>query len=302
VTRVLVTGGLGFIGSRLCDALLDDGVAVRCVDDLSGAYADATGPRAAAALADRGAEVMVARCDPAHVRGVDAVLHLAALPGVRSRRAPSVLHEVNAGLTERLAHAAARTGARFVFTSSSSVYGNASVLPTPEDAPLAPLNPYAESKVAAEAAVLAHGGDPVIVRPFTVYGPGQRPDMAFARWIAALEAGAPLPWHAQHGDARDFTYVDDVVAGIVAALRRGRSGRAYNLSGWRPVPLRDALALVADGLEPPLDEHPASSAEARLTHGCGRRAAAELGYAPRVDLGEGIGRQLAAASSGRLAA
>ena len=132
------------------------------------------------------------------------------------------------------------------------MYGNASVLPTPEDARPDPLNAYAESKVAAEAAVLAAGGDPVIVRPFTVYGPGQRPDMAFARWIRALEAGEPLPWHAPPGTARDFTYVDDVAAGIVAALRRGRAGRAYNLSGWRPVPLREALALLACGREPVL--------------------------------------------------
>jgi UDP-glucuronate 4-epimerase len=176
------------------------------------------------------------------------------------------------------------------------------VLPTPEDAPLAPLNPYAESKVAAEAAVLAHGGDPVIARPFTVYGPGQRPDMAFARWSAALAAGEPLPWHARPGDARDFTYVDDILDGILAALRRGRAGRAYNLSGWRCVPLREALALVADGLEPPLHELPGSNAEARVTHGCCRRAASELGYAPRVELAEGIRRQMTAASPGRLAA
>jgi UDP-glucuronate 4-epimerase len=302
VTRVLVTGGLGFIGSRLVCRLLAEGVSVRCVDDLSANPAPGTGPAAAGAFAARGAEVVVAAAEPAHVDGMDAVVHLAALPGVRSARSPERLRAVNVELADRLAHAAARNGARFVFSSSSSVYGNAAVLPTPEDGPLAPLNPYAQSKVAAEAAVLARGGDPVIVRPFTVYGPGQRPDMAFARWIAALAAGVPLPWHAQPGAARDFTYVDDVAAGLVAALRRGRAGRAYNLSGWRPVSLREALALVADGLEPPLHELPGSSAEARVTHGCGLRATSELGYTPRVDLAEGIRRQLTAASPGRLAA
>jgi nucleoside-diphosphate-sugar epimerase len=274
-THVLVTGALGFIGSRLVPRLLDEGFAVRCVDE--------------------GAE-------PAHVDGVDAVIHLAALPGVRSKRSAELLHAVNVELAGRLADAAARLGARFVLASSSSVYGNAAALPTPEDTPFAPLNPYAESKVAAEAAVLAHGGDPVIVRPFSVYGPGQRPDMAFARWIAALAAGEPLPWHAAPGTARDFTYVDDVAEGILAALRHGRAGRAYNLSGWRPVPLREALALVAAGRKPPLEELPASAAEARVTHGCGKTAAAELGYAPRVGLAEGIGRQLAAASPARIAA
>ena len=268
--RVLVTGGLGFIGSRLCRALLDEGIHVRCVDNLSGPSAD-----------------------PSHVRGMDAVIHLAALPGVRTRRTPAALHATNVELTDRLAAAADKQRARFVFVSSSSVYGEARILPTPEHSPLSPLNAYAASKVAAERAVLACGGDPVIVRPFTVYGPGQRPDMAFARWIAAIQAGEPIPWHAVPGTARDFTYVDDAVAGLVAALRHGRSGEAYNISGWRSVSLRDAVDLLGPteirGL-------PSCSAEALVTSGCGRKASAELGYEPRVDLATGLERQLAATS------
>jgi len=302
-THVLVTGGLGFIGSRLVARLLDEGLAVRCVDDLSGSFSPGTGTAAAATQAARGVEVLVERARPAHVHGMDAVVHLAALPGVRSARSAPELRAVNVDLAGTLAHAAARTGARFVFASSSSVYGNASVLPTPEDAPPPPLNPYGESKVAAEAAVVARRGDPVIVRPFTVYGPGQRRDMAFARWTGALASAQPLPWHAPAGTARDFTYVDDVASGILAALRRGRAGRAYNLSGWKPVPLRDALHLLAGGDEPPLNEVASSAAEAHVTHGCGRRAGAELGYAPRVELAEGLRRQVAAAgATGRLAA
>ena len=301
-THVLVTGGLGFIGSRLVPRLLGEGFAVRCVDDLSAAGAPGTGPEAAAALAARGVEIVLDHARPAHVAGMDAVVHLAALPGVRAVRSPALLRAVNVDLAGRLARAAARDGARFVFASSSSVYGSAAVLPTPEDARPAPLNAYAESKVAAEAVVRAAGGDPLIVRPFTVYGPGQRPDMAFARWARALAAGEPLPWHAPAGTARDFTYVDDVADGIVAALRRGRSGRSYNLSGWRPVPLREALALLALESEPRVREIASSTAEAFVTHGCGVRAAAELGYAPRVELAEGLRRQLVAASPGRLAA
>ena len=296
---VLVTGGLGFIGARLCDALLDEGCDVRCVDDLSGRYAPSTGPAAAPALAARGAEVAVEHADAAHVRGMDAVIHLAGLPGVRTKHPDGRLYDTNVALSERLATAARAQRARFVLLSSSSVYGNANVLPTPEDTPPGPLNPYAASKVAAEQAVLARGGDPVIVRPFTVYGPGQRPEMAFARWILAIEAGEPVPWHANPGTARDFTYVDDAVAGILAALRHGRSGEAYNLSGWRPVELREALAL----LEPPgVLELPASPAEAHVTHGCGRKASAELGYAPRVELRAGLERQLAAATPRSIAA
>ena len=271
--RVLVTGGLGFIGSRLCGALLDEGMRVRCVDRRCGPAAH-----------------------PGHVRGLDAVIHLAALPGVRTRHAPALLHGTTVELTDRVAAAAARERARFVFVSSSSVYGNAELLPTPEHAPLAPLNPYAASKVAAERAVLARAGDPVIVRPFTVYGPGQRADMAFARWIAAKRAGEPPRVHAPAGTARDFTYVDDAVAGLIAALRHGRSGEAYNISGWRSVRLREPLGA------PAVRELPSSSAEALATLGCGRKASAELGYEPRVDLATGLERQLAAATSPSLAA
>jgi UDP-glucuronate 4-epimerase len=277
--RILVTGGLGFIGSRLCGALLAEGFGVRCVDDLSGSHAT---------QAPAGAEVVIAPADPVHLVGMDAVIHLAARPGVRTRSAPAALRGSNVELADRLASAAARQNTRFVFVSSSSVYGDARVLPTPEHSPLTPLNPYAASKAAAEKAVLADGGDPVIVRPFTVYGPGQRPDMAFARWIAAMKAGEPIPWHAAPGTARDFTYVDDAVAGLIAALRQGRSGEAYNISGWRSVDLREALALLRPAA---VRELPRSAEEALVTSGCGRKAAAELGYAPRVRLAEGLRRQ-----------
>jgi nucleoside-diphosphate-sugar epimerase len=301
---VLITGGLGFIGSRVSAALLDEGEDVRIVDDLSGTYAPGTGPVAARDLAARGAEVNIGPARPLQVRGADAVIHLAGLPGVRTRRAPSALHQANVELTERLVRAASAQGTRFVLVSSSSVYGNARVLPTPEHAPSAPLNPYAASKVAAEAAVREHGSDAVIVRPFTVYGPCQRPEMAFARWIDLLSARRPLPWYAAPGTARDFTYVDDAVAGILGALRLGRAGEAYNLSGWNPVELRTALRTLETtlGERASLRPLPASGAEAQVTSGCRRKAAEQLGYEPRVDLATGIARQVAAAGAGRLAA
>ena len=302
--RRLVTGGLGFIGSRVSGALLDQGARVRVVDDLSSAYSSGTGPAAARELAARGAEVTIGRARPALVRGVDAVIHLAGLPGVRTRRAPSALHEANVRLTKRLVRAASAHGIRFVLVSSSSVYGDARVLPTPEHSPMAPLNHYAKSKVAAEAVVREHGCDAVIVRPFTVYGPGQRPEMAFARWIDLLHARQLLPWYARAGTARDFTYVDDAVAGILAAVRRGRAGEAYNLSGWRSVELRAALELLEDaiGCRAVLDRSAVPGTEAGVTQGCWRKAADELGYGPRTDLASGLREQLAAASPDRLAA
>jgi len=285
-------------------ALLDEGARVRIVDDLSGAYAPDTGPAAALELAARGAEVSICAAHSGLVHGVDAVIHPAGLPGVRTRRPPSALREANVRLTEHLVRAASARGIRFVLVSSSSVYGNAAELPTPEHAPMAPLNPYAVSKVAAEAAVGEHGSDTVIVRPFTVYGPGQRPRMAFARWIDLLAAQQPLPWYAPPDAARDFTYVDDAVAGILAALHRGRAGEAYNLSGWRSVGVRAALAMLeaALGRRATLRSISASGAEAQVTEGCPGKAAEELRYTPQVELANGIERQLAAATPGRLAA
>jgi UDP-glucuronate 4-epimerase len=297
---VCVTGGLGFVGSRLCEALLEQGRPVRCVDSLVGRYAPGTGPEAAARLAARGAEVVHAHLgkapDEIVIDGANAVIHLAALPGVRTRRPLAVLLRENARAAERLARAAAERGARFVLASTSSVYGDAARLPTPESAAPAPLGRYAVSKLEAERACLA-AAETVVVRLFTVYGPGQRPDMAFARWIRALLRREPVPWRARPGAARDFTYVDDAVAGLLAALNRGRPGHAYNISGHAPVAVRDALSLVerAAGRRAALDVRPPSTREARITAGCPRKAAAELAYVPRMPLADGVERQLAAA-------
>jgi UDP-glucuronate 4-epimerase len=306
-SKVCVTGGLGFVGSRVCHALLDLGRRVRCVDSLVGRYAPGGGPAAADALAARGAEIVRAHVGAASedlvLDGAGAVIHLAALPGVRTPRPFAELWRENARATERLARAAAERGARFVFASTSSVYGDAARLPTPEDTPPSPLGPYALSKLAAERACLAaareRGADAVVVRLFTVYGPGQRPDMAFARWIRALARDQPVPWHARAGAVRDFTYVDDAAAGLLAALCRGRSGHAYNVSGHAPVPLGEALVLIerAVGRRATRQQLPAWSGEARITAGCSFKAGAELGYAPRTTLAEGIERQVEAAGA-----
>lgn len=293
---VCVTGGLGFVGSRVCHALLDRGTAVRCVDSLVGGYAPGNGPAAARALAARGAEVVRAHAgtDPEELvlDGAEAVIHLAALPGVRTPRPFRELWRENALASGRLARAAAERGARFVLASTSSVYGDAAELPSPEHAPPAPLGSYALSKLAAERAC----PEAIVARLFTVYGPGQRPDMAFARWIRALSGGQPVPWHPRAGAVRDFTYVDDAAAGLLAALDRGRPGQAYNVSGQAPVAVEGALALIerAVGRRATLERLPEWGGEARITAGCGRKAAAELGYAPRTTLAAGIERQVAA--------
>jgi UDP-glucuronate 4-epimerase len=295
---VCVTGGLGFIGSHLSDALLDRGRRVRCVDRLSGVYAPGSGADAAAALRKRGAEVIeadLANVDPgALLDGADAVVHLAALPGVRTRRPFGELWAENVVASERIAAAAERAGARMVLASTSSVYGDADRLPTPEHAPTSPLNAYAASKVAAERAVRAAAADAVVVRLFTVYGPRQRPDMAFARWIAALAEGRPLAWHAHDDTARDFTHVGDTVRGIVAALDRGRAGETYNIAGGRPVRLAAALALLEQATErsAAVERSPAPAADALVTCGSAAKARAELGWEPHVALAAGLREQV----------
>ena len=286
--RVVVTGGLGFIGAHLCRALTDRGYQVLALDRRRGG---------------RLTDIEARRVDlstgalRAHLVGADAVVHLVALPGARARHPLGELWRHNVRATERVIEAMP-SGCRLLFASTSSVYGDAAEVPTPEGAPTRPLNPYAASKLAAERAALAAAGrgtDAVICRLFTVYGPGQRDDMAFARWIRAIRAGRPVAWCARPGARREFTYVGDAVRGLVAALERGRPGRVYNVAGAGSTPVRSALAELEELLgRPALLSIRPGAPEATVTAACGRRALAELGYAPAVTLREGLERQVAA--------
>ena len=131
---------------------------------------------------------------------------------------------------------------------------------------------------------------------FTVYGPGQRPDLAFARWIDSLGRAEPVSWCAPVGAARDFTYVGDAVRGLIAALEHGRPGEAYNIAGPGPASVRDALAELEQvmGRRALLERIEHGIPEARVTAACGRKAETELGYSPRVGLREGLERQVGA--------
>ena len=251
---VAVTGGLGFIGTHLCRALAMRGYEVRCIDRMSGRYAPGSGPAAWAATPSLRA-VPVVQADVGGeplqrlFEGTDAVIHLAALPGVRAAHEDHELQAENVQNSVRVASECARRGLRFVLASTSSVYGDTGGLPSHEAAAPRPLNPYAASKLAAETACLALPrrleADTVVTRLFTVFGPGQRPDMAFARWIEAIAAGMPVEWCAHRGTRRDFTYIGDAVSGLIAALERGRPGQVYNVAGRGAVPLRHALETIA---------------------------------------------------------
>ena len=311
---VCVTGALGFVGSHLCHALAERGYWVRAVDCLRGSYATGAGVGAAVEL-DALDAVEIVHADvavdplPPLLDGTSAVIHLAGLPGVRSHHSFGELWAQNTRAAARVA-AAGGAGRRFVLASSSSVYGNAARLPAAEDCPPSPLNPYAASKVAAEGECLAtarsHGTDVVIARLFTVFGPAQRPDMAFAGWIDSIVHGRPAQWCAGAEARREFTYVGDAVRGLVAALERGRAGEAYNIAGTGSVPVRDALAEIETllGRRARLARHTVPS-EAVATAACGAKSAAELEYVPEIELREGLELQVEATvarSSARAAA
>ncbi len=309
MARVCVTGGLGFIGSHLCAALAGRGWEVVCVDRLSAEHGPGSGPEAAARLTCLGVRVVRAdvACDELDgaFETVDAIVHLAALPGVRSGHGFAELWAENVLTTERLIAAAAEGGQRFLLAPSSSVYGDAARLPTPERTPPSPLGAYAVTKLAAEQACQRarrrFGADVVIARLFTVFGPGQRPDMAFSRWIEGIASGRPILWCAARQARREFTSVADAVAGLAAALERGRSGEIYTIAGCGSTPLRDALWLLERmlGRRAIIRRRPAFPAEAIATAACGAKAAHELGYRPAFTLAPGLERQLAAALAGR---
>lgn len=303
---VAVTGGLGFIGTHLCRALAERGYDVRCVDRLSGSYAAGSGRQALTSLASlENVSVLLADVGEEEIEplldGAEAVIHLAGLPGVRAGHHLPRLWRENVLTNARLAGEAARRGQRFVLASTSSVYGDPHRLPSTEEAQPLPLNAYAVSKLAAEQACLGLArelrADVLIARLFTVFGPGQRPDMAFARWIDAMLADLPVEWCAHPSTERDFTYVGDAVAGMIAALENGRPGQVYNIAGPGPAPLRHALQLLERllGRRALVRRARSPAAEARLTAGCGHKAARELGYRPATSLERGLELQAMAA-------
>jgi UDP-glucuronate 4-epimerase len=194
---------------------------------------------------------------------------------------------------------AARPPRRFVYASSSSVYGDAERLPTREDDLPRPYSPYGVTKLAAEHLCLLyqrnHGVPAVALRFFTVYGPRQRPDMAFHRLLAAALDGRPFEVYGDGRQTRDFTYVGDVLAATLAAADRGRPGAVYNVASGRAVPLLEVLAIVAELADatPAVSFGRPLAGDAPHTAADIGRAAAELGYAPGTSLAEGLAAQWA---------
>ena len=302
-SRVLVTGCAGFIGSQVAEALLAGGREVVGIDCFTDNYPREHKQANLAWARDHDAfdlhAIDLAAPDAASLLdGCDTVFHLAAEPGVRSswgRRFDRFVHN-NVEATQRLLEALrAGPGARLVYASSSSVYGESERLPTPEDAPPRPLSPYGVTKLAGEQLCRVyhanHGVDVVALRFFTVYGPRQRPDMAFRRFCEAAADGAPIALYGDGRQSRDFTFVADVVEAIRAAGSvAGVGGRAYNIGGGAPVSLNAALERIAAIAGRPLDVRRSGRESGDVLHTAAdvSRARRDLGFVPSAGLSEGL--------------
>jgi nucleoside-diphosphate-sugar epimerase len=294
------------MGSHLTDALLDEGAEVVGIDAFTGYY-----PRAikeaniAPARARKGFVLIEAdlAADPLEplLRDTAGVFHLAAEPGIRaSWEAFDAYLRNNVLASQRLFDVARELGLRTVFASSSSVYGDAAAFPVTEDTPLEPISPYGVTKVACErlaAAYAKRGLEIVVLRYFTVYGPRQRPDLAFARLTSALRDGTPFTLNGTGEQSRDFTYVGDAVAATVAAMARAPAGAIYNVGGGQEVSMNGAIALLSELGGRPIDVRrgEAVAGDVRRTAADCSRIRRDLGWVPGTPFREGLTAQLRAA-------
>ena len=296
--RYVVTGAAGFIGSHLAETLLAAGHEVVSVDSYTDYYERARKERNAAALDVLELDLAKAPLEPI-LEGADGVFHLAGQPGVRASWGETfaLYLQRNVLATQRLFEAAAAADVRVVFASSSSVYGDAERYPTTEDVAPRPISPYGISKLACEQ--LAHairrgrGLDAVLLRYFTVFGPRQRPDMAFTAMLEALARGDSFRLFGDGSAARSFTYVGDAVAATVAAMERGRGGEVYNVGGGDEATMNEAIALAeaVAGRSLEVERTPAATGDVRRTKADVAKAKAELGWSPQTSLEAGMRAQ-----------
>ena len=302
--RVLVTGGAGFIGSHVCEALLARGDELVVLDDFDDFY-DPRLKRANAALL-KGARIVEGDIrDRALLAKLfaegrfEAVIHLAARAGVRPSLSDPLLYEdVNVrGTLALLEELKARPKTRFVFASSSSVYGANDKLPYSETDDIhQPVSPYAATKRAGELFSWTYHhlyGIPVTcLRFFTVYGPRQRPEMAIHKFVRAVHEGKPIPFFGDGSTRRDYTYVADIVDGVVRALDRCAGYEIYNLGESRTVSLSELVEAIgaACGRKVLLDRQPMQPGDVLVTYADVSKARAQLGYAPCTAIEQGLAR------------
>ena len=303
MAHALVTGAAGFIGSHLVDRLLAEGVAVTGVDCFTDTYDPALKRKnLEQARAHRGFQLLELDLGAADLKAlpeVDVVFHQAAQAGVRASwgREFAVYAHHNVLATQRLLerYRSAKLE-RFVYASSSSVYGEAERYPTPEDVLPRPMSPYGVTKLAGEHLTLLYGKSfevPVVaLRYFTVYGPRQRPDMAFHRFCRALLRREAITVFGDGRQSRDFTYVDDAVEANLRAWRRPAHG-VYNVGGGSQVEVLEAIRILesALGLEARLVFEPRALGDPLRTRAENARLRSDLGAVPTVSIAQGLPRE-----------
>jgi len=304
-TRVVVTGAAGFIGSHLCERLLGDGHEVIGIDSFSDYYERGRKEQNLETLRRDGRftleELDLVAADLSKpLRGAKVVFHLAGQPGVRPSWGGHFDRYVqdNIVATQRLLEALREVAVeRLVFASSSSVYGDAEMFPTKETALPRPVSPYGMTKLAAEHLTFVYlrnfGIPATSLRYFTVYGPRQRPDMAFVRFMDALVEGHEIEIYGDGEQTREFTFVSDAVDGTVKAASADVVGQIVNLGGGSRVTINRVLATLEDisRLEAHRKFLPAAPGDPRHTGASINVARERLGWEPRVALREGLAKQ-----------
>ncbi len=309
--HICVTGGAGFIGSHLCRRLLDDGHRVTAIDNFDPFYPRAIRekgiedfPSETFTLIETNVRNTGTLLRALHERGIDAVVHLAAKAGVRpSIEAPGAYERTNVGGTQSMLEVAERLDVdTFIYGSSSSVYGDKEKVPFAEDDPVGhPISPYAATKRSGEllAHTYHHLYDMTVhcLRFFTVYGPRQRPDLAIHKFARQLLTDQPITMYGDGTSSRDYTYVDDIVDGIVRSLRRAQSldspeYEIINLGGSETTQLKDLISGIANamGKTPEIKRLPKQSGDVERTYADISKARTLLGYEPDTSIEEGLHR------------
>ena len=301
----LVTGGVGFIGSHVCERLLEAGHAVCALDDLNDFYDPAIKQSTLRELQSRAQSFSFVHADITNRGEVDEIfgsmafdqiIHLAARAGVRpSLENPALYQRVNVEGTVNVLEAARERGVKKItIASSSSVYGVNSKVPFSETDPIfSAISPYAASKLGCEALGHVyhhvHGMDVCMLRVFTVYGPRQRPDLAIHKFARLMQSGQPIPVFGDGNTSRDYTYVDDTVDGVIAATEKEFGYEIINLGESQTVELDRLIELIeqAMGVKAEINRQPAQPGDVPITFANIEKAQRLLGYNPQVKIEDG---------------
>jgi len=293
--RYLVTGAAGFIGSQLLRTLLESGHDAVGWDAFTDYYDPALKEENAGGLPVERVDVAA---DDMKLDGFDGVFHLAGQPGVASFGSVFPVYvRQNVLASQRLFEAAVAAGTRVVFASSSSIYGDAEAYPTPEDTTPAPIAPYGITKLACEHLAHAYrsefGLDAVTVRYFTIYGPRQRPDMAFTKMVSCLAEGRPFELYGDGTQSRSFTYVDDAVEATITAMTRRAAGTTFNVGGGSEVSMLEAIETLGRvaGRRLEVVRMARREGDAARTAADTTRIRTELGWSPQTSFEDGLGAQ-----------